>query len=224
MPVFSPKNTDVEQYVSVKGIDPDMIMHSNENNFCKVTKIKLKVNNIAVGGRYCCLLGKNVVLGRELNDQIAEYALDLGEYRLENRKNQYFELVKKDITHSFRFDKESESADWYHCLSKIIDSEVYSYIPVSRGGYEFSVNHKAEWENKNQLPYQNRQSPDYDYPEFQIKKEKGILCESPNSSTGMEKRAVKTKQFVAGNGSTLNSAKIALKPPNKPTRDRSMSM
>ena len=180
IPATCSKDSDEEKYLSILGIDTRMVMYSNKSKFCKVAKIKLKVNDKAIGARYCCLLGNNLLLGREFNDQVAEYALELGEYRLENRKNQYFELVKKEITHSFRFDKESESADWYHCLDEIIDSEVYSYIPVCRGGYNESsnipVNRKVEEERKKQLPHPVRHVHVYDYPEFQTKvtKERSI--------------------------------------------------
>ena len=249
LPIIRP-NVDEDQYLSMQGVDPEMIMHSNKSKFSKITKIKLKVNNKAIGARYCGLFDKNIVLGRELNDQVAEFALDLSECRLANRKNQYFELVKKDITHSFRFDMESESADWYHTLNKIIDSAVYCYVPVTRS-YNPSLNTQKNHRQMNEYEYpeflakkgkemsrsndENLASPvQYVYTEVQHRQPRCRISLPPDAditpSSWANKENVRSlgklceDEFVGGDSDTLSRTKMALKPKNKLMKDRSMSM
>ncbi|KAI6652835.1 hypothetical protein LOD99_4221 [Oopsacas minuta] len=169
---------DDSGYLKIQEVDKNMIMSSNAREFSKVTKIKLKVNNKAIGARYCCLSGINILLGRELNDQTAEHVLDLSAgYRLKNEKNQYFELIKGEATYSFRFENETECVDWYNSIDNIIGSVgMYSYVSVRNGLKATSNEHPMRQDvNKNDMtqitgmvdkPLQPQNSVEYEYPAF----------------------------------------------------------
>ena len=231
---------DSETYLCLQGADSDFKMCSDTSNFRKVTKIKLKVNDKAIGGRMCCLQGTNVLIGRELNDQVAEYGLNLKEYyRITDLKSLYFELSKREAVYSFRFENESECLDWYNTIDKIIETQgLYSYVSVPAGGKSNAqevtpMRHKLKtFENTVTLVDNN---PNYDYPEFQVRKPRATtafeLIDEPDSIYSYTNSLTSTLRYSMDMEFSENVTQVFPRSKNilngvKPTleRDRSISM
>ena len=231
---------DSGTYLCLQGADSSLKMCSDTSKFRKVAKIKLKVNEKAIGGRMCCLQGTNMLLGRELNDQVAEYGLNLKEYyRLTNLKSLHFELSKREAMYSFRFEKESECLDWYNTIDEIIESQgIYSYVSVPTGGKSnakevspMRYKLKTLEEAKSQVD----NDPNYDYPEFPIRKPRANtdfdVIDEPNSiysytnsctSTLRNSMGMELSEYVTHDIPRFKNFPTGVKP--KFGRDRSMSM
>lgn len=225
-------------YLCLQGANSDFKMCSDTKKFRKVTKVKLKVNEKAIGGRMCCLQGTNLLLGRELNDQVAEYALNLKEYyRLINFKSLYFELSKREAIYSFRFENESECLDWYNTIDGIIESQgMYSYVSVPsdrRSNAQKISPIRCKINTTESAMSLGENNHHYDYPEIPIRKPRAntafdVIDESnftysyTNSVTTTLRNSMvtETPEYVVGLPRTKNLL-TGVKP--KYGRERSMS-
>ena len=237
VPAEVPEDINENGYLEILKPDSNHLMYSN-NKFNKVAKIKLKVNETAVGSRYCCLLDDIILLGKALDDQPPEYELKVEEYRVTNHKEQVFDLVKKDITLSFRFSTESECLDWCDRVDQMIQSDVYSYVTVdaSRSSIAKTDREVVNYENVCKKipprPPKDRSNHRYSYPKFSENPVKLDSCEyvkidddvpkairsldlNKDTSCLVESNQIKRSKDVLTKKPILNRYKLG--------RDRSMS-
>ena len=242
------KDLNEDGYLKIVKPVSNHLMYS-ENKFKKIAKIKLKVNNKALGSRYCGLLDDVILLGQALDNQPPEFELKLDEYRLVNLKDQVFDLVKEEVTLSLRFATEVECSDWSGMLDQ---SALYSYVTV-----DFSSRRVIPPKYKKTVDYQNvckkrmsvpilldSEKPNhYCYPRFSETPIKLDSCEYVKVDCKEEDAAVTSRDAITENSKasesldtipemTRSSEVLTSHPPvltrkpktkNKLNRDRSMS-